>query len=475
MANEQHRPRTEHDHVDPPETCGKSGLSRRGFLKRTAVGTAGLVAGSRLIKPARAQRTSKVVRTYHPDATTGWTQVNQEPVNEMTARMIRELTGIHDLGEAWKSIFPGITPDKTIGIKISLACGDVPTHPQIVNAIIDGLLAMDLGGQSLPPENIVVWDRITSRLCAQTGYVVNFGGPGVQYYGTDYVGFDLSRTCTIQHAGGATSDHHPSLILSEICDYIINAAVIKDHDDYAAVTFTLKNWFGGFDNIGITQTHYANFTTAIPHLSMYIRDELNDKIRLQLVDGTYGLYDGGPGYVPPYHTPPNWIYNSILASFDTVAVDRICTIKLNEKRIEMGLGPLDPSHVTSAGGAPYYLGETDPANIDLVEIDASQSQSVPEREVHAGGVHLMAPFPNPARESVTLRFRCPAPSEAELTIVDATGAIVRRVARGHYAAGLHTFTWDGRDGSGRRLPSSAYFCRLKTPRGAHQKQILLVR
>ena len=477
MANEQQKPRKEHEHVPPPAGPPKGGLSRRRFLKRTAVGTAGILAGSQLIgaTPARAQRSSKVVRTYHPDATTGWTQVNQEPVNEMMAGAIRELTGIYDLGEAWKSIFPGITADKTIGIKISLACGDVPTHPEIVNAIIDGLLLMDLGGGQLPEESIVVWDRITSRLCEQTGYTINYGGPGVQYYGTDYVGFDMTRTCVCQHAGGVTSNHRPSLILSETCDYIINASVIKDHDDYAAVTMSLKNWYGGFDNIGINQMHYNYFVSGIPHLSMYIRDELNDKIKLNLVDATYGMYDGGPGYVPPYHTPPNWIYNSLLASCDTVAVDRIGTEALNAKRIEMGLGALDPSHVTSAGQAPYNLGVDNLELIDYVQIDVSQTQSVPERELSAHGVMLMAPFPNPARGDVTLRFRCQQASEAELTIVDATGAVVRRLAGGRFAPGLHTVRWDGRDASGRRLPSSAYFCRLKTPQVAHQEQILLVR
>jgi uncharacterized protein (DUF362 family) len=463
--------------VGPPEKAADGQLSRRRFLRGTAVGTAAIMAGAHLIKatPARAQRMSKVVRTCHPDATTGWSQVNQEPVNEMVAGAIRELTGIYDLGEAWKNIFPGITADKTIGIKISLACGDVPTHPEVVNAIIDGLLAMDLGGGRLPEENIVVWDRLTERFCPQTGYPINYGGPGVQYYGTDYVGFDYSRTCTVLHPGGVQTTHHPSLILSETCDYIINAGVIKDHDDYAGVTLSLKNWYGGFDNIGIGHMHYSYFTTGIPHLSMYIRDELNDKIKLHLIDGTYGMYDGGPGYVPPYHTPPNWIYNSLIASFDTVAIDRIGTEAINAKRIEMGLGALDPSHVTSAGQPPYNLGVSDLGMIDLVEIDVSQTQSIPERGRMAGGAILLPPFPNPARGDVTLRFRCQQGSKVQLMIVDATGAVVRHLASGHYAPGLHTFHWDGRDRSGRRMSKSAYFCRLKTSHATHQEQILLLR
>ena len=36
---------------------------------------------------------------------------------------------------------------------------------------------------------------------------------------------------TIQHPHGSQSDHHPSRIISQYSDYMINAAVIKDHSD----------------------------------------------------------------------------------------------------------------------------------------------------------------------------------------------------------------------------------------------------
>lgn len=458
-------------------TMGPWHASRRRFLRNSAIGAAGLVAGPRIFRPREAHAArdvSKVVRTTHPEATTGWTTVNQEPVNQMVHAAVRELTGIADTGEAFKSLFPGIAADKVISIKINLACGDVPTHPEVVNAIIDGLLMMDLGGETLPPENIIVWDLDTAFLCPQTGYTLNWGGPGVQYVGSDHpsIGWDMSQVFQVQHAATATN-HRVSRIISEFSDYIINASVMKDHDDWAGVTFGMKNWYGAFDNIPIYQMHYQYFVTGLPGLSMILRDELGDKVKLHLIDGTFGLYDGGPGYTPPYHTPPNWIYNSVLMSTDVVALERIGTEKINEKRVEMGLGTLDPDHIPAAGGAPYYLGNSELENIELVEIDVS-TQGIGQETVRTHGIALLSPYPNPAQGACTLRLQCQSAVDAQVVITDINGAIVRRISEARFAAGLHRLPWNGRDDRGRKLPSGNYFCKMRAGVVESRQRIVLV-
>jgi hypothetical protein len=45
----------------------------------------------------------------------------------------------------------------------------------------------------------------------------------------------------------------------------------------------------------------------------------------------------------------------------------------------------------------------------------------------------------------------------ELRIIDITGRSVRHLARGMYSAGVHDFTWDGRDDDGRAVRTGAYF------------------
>lgn len=444
-------------------------LSRRRFLRNSALGAAGLAAGPRLLtpRPARAaELPARVVRTYHDGATTGSDQVNQEAVDQMIHHAIRVLTGHSDIGAAWKSLFPGIDATKKIAIKINLACGDVPTHPEIIHAVIDGLLMMDLDGQQLPEEHITVWDHDTGFFCEQTGYVQNWGGPGVQYVGTDHpqLGFDESYVFPIVNPGGTTY-HSPSKIITQHCDYLINAAVMKDHDDWAGVTLTLKNHFGSFSGIYDVATHYQGFDTAIPGLSCILRDGLGDKQKLFLVDATYCLCDGGPGYTPPWHTPPNWTYNSLLMATDMVALDKIGLVKMNQERDDRGLAPITASHVAAAAAEPHKLGTDDLEHIELLEFDLSDPTHAPEPPARLG-LALLAPYPNPSRGPATLRFQTRQTREIDLVVTDVTGAVVRRLHRGAFAPGLHRIRWNGRDDRGRPAASGTYFCRLRA--GDHQ-------
>jgi uncharacterized protein (DUF362 family) len=459
------------------------GVTRRRFLRDVGVGAAGLAAGPGLLRTAWARdgaRNSKVVRACHSGATGGMHIVSPWAVDLMVQAAVRELTGMPETGAAWKSLFPGIDATKKVGIKINLACGDVPTHPEVVDAIVNGLLAMDLDGLTLPENQIIVWDADNAFFCAQTGYTVNYGGAGVQYYGTDHagVGYDPTRVFTISHPHGSQTQHRPSKILSQYVDYLIDASVIKDHSD-AGVTLGLKNHYGSFDGVAVVQLHQHGYygdghTRGEPELNRVIRDELGGKARLWIIDGVLGLYTGGPGYIPPYHTPPNWAYNSVLVGVDPVATDRIGTIKINEERARHGLSALNPSHVHAAALPPYSLGTDDPGQIDLVELDLG-AQAAPEDAVGPAGLALLPPSPNPSREGTLLAFAAPRPVEAELVVVDASGALVRRVARGAYERGTHRLRWDGKDAAGRVAASGTYFCRLTAGGTRLQQRIVRVR
>ncbi len=462
-----------HDGLAPP----RSALSRRHFLRSTAMGAAGLAVGPQLLRPAvaRAGTISRVVRTFDENATTGWDTVNQGPVDEMVHFAIRNLTGIPDTAEAWKSFFPGIDATKKITIKINLACGDVPTHPEVVNAIIDGLLMMDLDGQQLPEENIIVWDADNPFFCAQTGYTPNWGGSGVQYVGTNHyaLGYDMVQAYPIVHSNGTTY-HHPSKIITQHCDYMINAGVMKDHDEWAGITLCMKNHYGSFDGIYDTLTHYGGYDTGIPGVNCLLRDELGDKQVLFLIDGTFCLCDGGPGYTPPYHTPPNWIYNSLLVSRDPVALDQIGLGKINEERIARGMSVITASHIGSAATDPHNLGTDNLDLIDLREFNLTDAQEVPDVDRGPQGLTLLSPYPNPSAGPCTLRFHCQSEAEAELVITDVTGSLIRRIAQGRFTAGMHRAAWDGKDERGRRMASGTYFCRLSTTKHRLQQRLVLL-
>src|SRR6185436_12399979 len=79
----------------------------------------------------------------------------------------------------------------------------------------------------------------------------------------------------------------------------------------------------------------------------------------------------------------------------------------------------------------------------------------------AGGWSLGVPVPNPSFASTSLRYAAPRPFVARVTIHDAAGRVVRRLApRLLEASGM--LTWDGRSDSGTPAVPGVYFLRMET-------------
>src|SRR5437870_12216235 len=92
-----------------------------------------------------------VYAVHDPDAIKDY-KTNPRVVREMVNRLILATTGQPDVATAWASL---VAPNDKIGIKISAAGGELfTTHHDIVNAIVDGLVAA-----RHPRASIIVWDR----------------------------------------------------------------------------------------------------------------------------------------------------------------------------------------------------------------------------------------------------------------------------------------------------------------------------
>ncbi len=82
--------------------------------------------------------------------------------------------------------------------------------------------------------------------------------------------------------------------------------------------------------------------------------------------------------------------------------------------------------------------------------------------------------PNPCFQSTTIQYEMDAPGEAIITIWTADGRVVRRLARQHGASGSCSWTWDGRDERGQRLPSGTYFYEVRAGDSQAARKMLLV-
>ena len=372
-------------------------LSRRQFLASTVATAVGGLIPRKLLAYS-PHRDTRIVIVTDDNATSGST-VNADVVRQMVNAGVKQLTQKPTVGEAWFSLFPGLASSSKISLKMNLSWspnGNIIVHPVTADAIISGLQAMPVNGGAPPLEQILIWDLDKDPIIA-AGYTINWGGPGVQcYYAVedwwifvngggigDGLGFDPAYTCTIQHpAPYPDTDHHPTTIITQHSDYLINVGILGYHAE-ATITGVLKTHYGSYDGVRYPlypngyAMHGTGLSRGIPSFSAFIRDSLGNKQRLFMIDGLFGACAQGP------QQPPDCVPNALIFGTDPVAVDYQMTQVLNQHRAAIPppngpLPPLDPPHVAASAGPPYNLGTNDPSEMDVIEI---KNPSIPPSAV----------------------------------------------------------------------------------------------
>jgi len=96
----------------------------------------------------------------------------------------------------------------------------------------------------------------------------------------------------------------------------------------------------------------------------------------------------------------------------------------------------------------------------------------------APATRMLAAEPNPFHPRTALSFevsREAARSDVHLSLVDASGRLVRTLVDGKVSPGLHRMIWDGEDNSGRPAASGIYFARLTSVQGESTAKLVLAR
>jgi 3',5'-cyclic AMP phosphodiesterase CpdA len=83
--------------------------------------------------------------------------------------------------------------------------------------------------------------------------------------------------------------------------------------------------------------------------------------------------------------------------------------------------------------------------------------------------------PNPFRPSTSIAFELSESSQVNLRIYDVGGRLVRTLVDAQLVPDSYRVEWDGRDTSGRRVASGAYWYRLSTPRDTSAKKLVISR
>jgi len=313
--------------------------------------------------------------------------VNDEPVETAAYLMIEkamlELTGQKSLKKAWRQF---VSPGETVGLKVNPVAGKLlSTSHAVVKSVVKQLNESGIHG-----EDIIIWDRREMEL-KDTGFTSE-NYPGIRIMGTEqqdekgsfydndgklYGERNIDRECfywadvegeydseTIPYMVNGGKYSYFTRIVTKQVDKIINIPILKNAG--GSITNALKNLaFGSVSNTGRLHTKLWNETCA----EVCAFPPLRDKVVLNICDGLRGCFNGGPAANPQFICN----YNSILASSDPVAMDRIGYDIIAAKRIAEGI-----MKTSSAGSQTFLtmasdlgLGISDKEKIDLRVFDLS--------------------------------------------------------------------------------------------------------
>lgn len=87
---------------------------------------------------------------------------------------------------------------------------------------------------------------------------------------------------------------------------------------------------------------------------------------------------------------------------------------------------------------------------------------------------LIQALPNPSDQAVELLLDLPAPDYVSAQVFNASGRFVRGLLNQNLQSGRHPVQWNGRDESGRLVPSGTYFLRVATSDGVMRTKVTRV-
>lgn len=218
---------------------------------------------------------------------------------QMVDKAVMTLAGEEDAGRAWLKF---ISPTDKVIIKVNtLGTRMLSSMKEVVYAIADAIREA-----GVPDANIVILDMFASNMMGGR-YNQQTNPKKMRVLAHKEGRYDKKWI----NAGPAKARFTDILLWSTA---VINVPPIKDHD-LAGVTCTLKNMtFGTVEKPHINHK-VVNETCA--HL--YAHEIIRSRMRLNIIDGSRVLFDGGPKFAGSAHT----LHECIYATCDPVAMDAV--------------------------------------------------------------------------------------------------------------------------------------------------------
>lgn len=481
------------------ENCNKS--SRRDFIKLSAAGVASGVVASNTVANSLVSSDSEKRVTFrqtpipvNPEiedtrvvfvhdenmvsqksTAVTWSGMssqnnatNKSLIKSHMDKMAVALAENGDTDTAWAKIFR--KPENknwsevTAAIKVN-AIG--VNHPRlaIVSKVCEELINLGVSASS-----IIVYDAHPSYGKAETLYKT-------------YVGSDIPSGVVISDGGSSPSVDVPDSSGSEQCtdilvnssgnpvkDILVNIAVSKGHgSSNGGVTLTMKNHIGSF----MYYCPYRAFDTFIKmnqHDAILGGDDQSGipaRQQLNIIDALWSSRSNSPSAAPNTDT-----YRIVMGTSSPL-VDYLHCKHVMEPVVEQGVNwNLVNRFATDFG---YKLSDVE--NLEMVDaldyVPVSNFDSV----VNKGKPkNITLTLSNSAFKSTSVKLDLPGNSYiSSLLVFNMKGKIVRDIQTADNGSTNRNITWDGKDRSGRNLPTGNYIVQCKAGGMKSSSKISLIK
>jgi hypothetical protein len=499
---------------------------------------------------------------------------NQEVIDSMLSKGIKELTGVDEDSLAWVEIFKYFNENHAKGsvsyvqgekifIKINATSagwgninedltirnneyyGIVETSPQLILSVLRHLI--NIVGVS--QENISIGDPMR-HIYEHCYDLWHSEFPNVLYLDNSHE--DLGRTKlepgqndTVFYSDRGdliTEESDKLYTIQEAADYMINIPSLKGHI-HAGMTLFAKNHFGSNTRSGASHLHpglvrpfesisrpgYGRYRVQVDLMS---HELIGGKELFFLADALWAtskeLNTPNKWYMEPFNG--DWC-SSIFLSQDPVAIASVgydflttefqvyeaATDTSAERSTCVQMSGTDDYLRQAADSSnwtdsiPYYdpegdgtpipwslgvhehwnnavdkqysrnINPDDSVGIELVRIESNAGiQEDSKGQISTNVPTLYQNYPNPFKNSTTIKYKVPVNSTVELSVYNITGQEVAKLVNDmNKRTGTYTYIWDGAYNNGCMAPSGFYFCKLKTVVGEEvfeeSNKILIVR
>ncbi len=122
-----------------------------------------------------------------------------------------------------------------------------------------------------------------------------------------------------------------------------------------------------------------------------------------------------------------------------------------------------------ADGLAAYFDNIVVKTLAPTSVNEKESVNLPE------GFALSQNYPNPFNPETRISYQIPSSGFVSLAIYDQLGKEIATLVSQNQAAGQHYVNWNGKDASGKIVPSGTYFYSLKSGNSTQSKKMILMK